>query len=54
MAGATIRGREAGRAMAKTIIEMVHLFYQNNTAKHFYIGLWSELKKEMERRKCQE
>lgn len=39
MTGATQRGYKAGLAMGKSIIEMVHLMYQNNTAKHFYRGL---------------
>ncbi len=39
MADATQRSYKAGEAMAKAIIEMVHLMYQNKTASHFYRGL---------------
>lgn len=49
-----IRGYLAGKLLGRALIEMIHLFYQNNTARHFYIGLYSELEKEMEKRKCQE
>jgi len=46
-----IRGKEAGKQMGRAIIEMVHLMYQNNTAKYFYLGLIQEIQKEMKRRK---
>jgi len=36
--------------MAKAIIEMVHLMYQNNTAANFYKGLDEGIKIEIERR----
>lgn len=36
--------------MAKAIVEMVHLMYQNQTAASFYRGLSSEIQTEMERR----
>jgi len=48
MAGATQRGYKAGTAIAKAIIEMVHLMYQNNTAAHFYKGLDKAIRFEME------
>ncbi len=47
MAGATQRAYKAGLAMAASIIEMVHLFYQNNTTAHFYKALYKIIKKEM-------
>ena len=33
------RAEKAGRKMGLAIVEMVHLMYQNNTAKNFYRGL---------------
>ena len=51
MAGATHRSYKAGKDMAKAIIEMVHLMYQNNTAAHFYQGLNELIQKEMRDRK---
>ena len=33
------RAEKAGRDMGNSIIEIVNLMYQNNTAKNFYIGL---------------
>ena len=51
MAGATTRARKAGEALGEAIIEMVHLMYQNNTAALFLCGLYSEIIKEMQRRK---
>ena len=47
MGNKATRGEKAGRAFGKAIIEMVHLMYQNNTARHFYIGLWCEIQEEM-------
>jgi hypothetical protein len=44
------RSAKAGQDLAKVIIEMVHLMYQNNTAKKFYLGLSDELNKEIRRR----
>ena len=41
------RAEKAGQEMAKAIIEMVHLMYQNNTAGGFYRGLENEIHKEM-------
>lgn len=46
-----VRGQEAGKQMGKAVIEMVHLMYQNNTAKHFYLGLIQEIQEEMKKRK---
>ena len=50
MAGATQRSRKAGTAMGKALIEMVHLMYQNNTARHFLFGLINVLLKELKKR----
>jgi len=50
MAGATQRSYKAGKKMANAIIEMVHLFYQNNTAAHYYRGLIEVIKEEMQQR----
>jgi hypothetical protein len=50
MPGSTKRSYKAGKEIAKAIIEMVHLMYQNNTAAHFYRGLSEEIDKEMNRR----
>lgn len=50
MSRATQRSLKAGKHMADSIIEMVHLFYQNNTAAHFYKGLCENIGKEIERR----
>jgi len=44
------RAYKAGEDIAKAIIEMVHLMYQNNTANHFYAGLKKKLSEEIERR----
>ena len=48
-----VKGRayQAGLAMGLSIIEMVHLMYQNDTAKRFYQGLFAVLRKEFKRRK---
>lgn len=51
MAGARNRAREAGLKLDQAIIEMVHLMYQNNTARSFYQGLRAALGGELERRK---
>ena len=40
------RAEKAGQDLAKAIIEMVHLMYQNNTADNFYKGLDKEIQKE--------
>jgi hypothetical protein len=37
------RAEDAGRHLARSIIEMVNLMYQLNTAKNFYNGLIDEL-----------
>lgn len=42
------RAEKAGMATAKAIIEMVHLMYQNNTAKNFYKGLMKTLNRRKE------
>lgn len=44
------RANKAGAEMGRAIIEMAHLFYQNNTANHFYHGLMDVLWKEFARR----
>ncbi|KKK58105.1 hypothetical protein LCGC14_3047800 [marine sediment metagenome] len=46
----TQRSYEAGVKMAESIVEMVNLFYQNNTASHFYRGFTKEISKEIDRR----
>ena len=53
MAKLTKRPHTAGRNMAKAIIEMVHLMYQNKTAISFYEGLYEEITKEIKRRQNQ-
>ena len=40
------RAEQAGKKLAKAIIEIVHLMYQNNTAEDFYKGLDKEIQKE--------
>ena len=45
------RGYKAGVAEGKSIVEIVNLFYQNNTALHFYKGLLEILEEEYKRRK---
>ena len=50
MPGATQRSYKAGKDMAKAIIEMVHLMYQNNTAAYFYDGLSEFILQEMKDR----
>jgi len=51
MAGATTRASKAGKATAEALIEMVHLMYQNNTAKAFLLALYNEILEELKRRK---
>ena len=48
-----VKGRayQAGLALGLAIIEMVHLMYQNDTAKRFYQGLFAVLGKEFKKRK---
>ena len=51
LSGTIIRSKKAGEDMAKAIIEMVHLMYQNNTANNFYMGMMEELQEEVDKRK---
>jgi len=44
------RAEKAGRKLARSIIEMVHLMYQDNTAMNFYAGLIRVLDDEFTRR----
>jgi len=44
------RPRGAGEAMGKAIVEMVHLMYQNQTAKRFLEPLIRVLQLELDRR----
>ena len=44
------RAYKAGIKTGEAIVEMVHLFYQNNTAAHFYRGLFEVVEKEMKNR----
>jgi len=44
------RAEKAGILLGKALIEMVHLMYQDNTAKNFLTGLLNTLTKEWERR----
>jgi len=37
------RAELAGEALGKSLIEMVHLMYQNNTARNFWRGLRNSL-----------
>ncbi len=39
------RAEKAGEHLGKSIIEMVNLMYQNNTAENFYRGLLTVLNK---------
>ena len=50
MKGVGTRGGRAGMDMAKSIIEMVHLFYQNKTALAFLKSLAFHLNEEIKRR----
>lgn len=47
------RSYKAGLSMARAIVEMVHLMYQNKTALHFLCGLCSILNKEIVRREIE-
>ena len=38
------RAELAGEQAGKTIVEMVHLMYQNNTARNFWKGLMRVLR----------
>jgi hypothetical protein len=38
------RAEKAGRAVALALVEMVHLMYQDNTARNFWRGLMAVLK----------
>lgn len=38
------RAERAGRATGEAVVEMVHLMYQNNTARNFWRGLMAVLK----------
>ena len=38
------RAEHAGRRLGESINEMVHLMYQNNTAKNFWKGLYTALR----------
>ena len=44
------RSQKAGEVMGEALSEMIHLMYQNNTARHFLVGLIDTLMKELERR----
>lgn len=44
------RADDAGKALAKAMIEMIHLMYQNNTALVFLRALNNELWKEETKR----
>lgn len=44
------KAEKAGRALAKAIIEMIHLMYRKNTAWSFLVELLDELEKERQRR----
>lgn len=46
----TLRPHKAGESMAKSIIEIVHLMYQNTTAIRFLVALIYELDEELRRR----
>ncbi len=50
MPGATTRAFEAGKALGLSLIETVHLMYQNQTALSFLRGLTIELSSEREKR----
>jgi hypothetical protein len=38
------RAERAGRAAGEALVEMVHLMYQNNTARNIWRGLMAVLK----------
>ena len=44
------RAERAGRILGKALVEVVHLMYQENTAKNFLKGLLAVLLRENERR----
>ena len=44
------RAYGAGKKQAEVIIENVHLMYQNNTARNYYLGMMPVLVEELERR----
>jgi len=44
------RPYKAGLALAGSIIELVNLMYQNETAEKFFTALYNELLKEMKHR----
>lgn len=44
------RADKAGEAMAKSIVEMINLMYQNNTAFNFLNSLLTHLHKDFMRR----
>lgn len=44
------RAEKAGESLGKSIVEMVNLMYQNNTALRFFDGLMLILKDEYEKR----
>ena len=45
------RAYKAGTQLGQTIVEMVHLMYQNQTAKRFFSGLMKVLNLEHKRRR---
>jgi len=45
-----LRPHKAGESMAKSIIEMIHLMYQNTTAIRFLVALIHTLEDELNRR----
>ncbi len=50
MATQMTRAEKAGRKMGNAIAEMVNLMYQNNTALHFYRGLFMIVNRDLTRR----
>jgi len=44
------RAAKAGKRLGKSIIEMVHLMYQNNTALTFLKALYDTLFEELDKR----
>ena len=45
------RAENAGMQTATAIVEMIHLMYQNNTARNFWKGLMSVLKQHRQDKK---
>ncbi len=41
------RSEKAGRDMAKSLMTMVHLMYQLNTAQRFFLGFMDEFRREL-------